>query len=49
MGVSEHIIENSKVFNFLLEEKEKNEIENVPSNTNNLFELIGDCGDEYRD
>ncbi len=48
LGASEHILENSKVFNFQLGLDEKNEIETVLSNSNNLFEIIGDCGDEYR-
>ena len=48
LGVSEHIIENSRVFNFKLEKNEIDEIENILSNANSLFEIIGDCGDEYR-
>jgi len=48
LGVSEHIIENSRVFNFSLEKNDIDEIESVQSNANNLFEIIGDCGDEYR-
>ena len=48
LGASEHIIENSRVFNFSLEKDDIDEIENVLSNANNLFEIIGDCGDEYR-
>ncbi|MHA2392698.1 MAG: aldo/keto reductase [Promethearchaeota archaeon] len=48
LGVSEHIIENSRVFDFKLGYDEKNEIESVLSNANNLIEIIGDCGDEYR-
>lgn len=48
LGVSDHIIENSRVFNFTLKKDEKDEIENVLANANNLFEIIGDCGDEYR-
>lgn len=48
LGASEHIIENSRVFNFTLGDEEKSEIENVLSDANNLLEIIGDCGDEYR-
>ena len=48
LGISEHIIENSRVFNFTLNKTDINEIESVLSNANNLFEIIGDCGDEYR-
>jgi len=48
LGVSEHILENSRVFNFSLEKNDIDEIESVQSNANNLFEIIGDCGDEYR-
>jgi aryl-alcohol dehydrogenase-like predicted oxidoreductase len=48
LGVSDHILENSKVFNFKLGIDEINEIETVLSNSNDLLEIIGDCGDEYR-
>lgn len=48
LGVSDHIIENSRVFNFTLKKEEKDEIKKVLANANNLFEIIGDCGDEYR-
>ncbi len=48
LGVSEHLVENSKVFNFSLERSDLDEIEKVSSKANNLLEIIGDCGDEYR-
>jgi len=48
LGVSEHIMENSRVFNFSLRNNDIDEIESVLSKVNNLFEIIGDCGDEYR-
>jgi aryl-alcohol dehydrogenase-like predicted oxidoreductase len=48
LGVSEHIMENSRVFNFSLHNNDIDEIESILSKANNLFEIIGDCGDEYR-
>jgi aryl-alcohol dehydrogenase-like predicted oxidoreductase len=48
LGISEHIAENSKLFNFSLDNKDIIDIEKILSNSNNLFEVIGDCGDEYR-
>jgi len=48
LGVSEHITDNSKVFDFSLNRDDLDEIERVLSKSNNLLEIIGDCGDEYR-
>jgi aryl-alcohol dehydrogenase-like predicted oxidoreductase len=48
LGISEHFDDNAQVFKFTLNNEDKNEIENVLSKSNNLFEVIGDCGDEYR-
>ncbi len=45
MGVSEHIDENAKLFNFSLTEHEKNIIQEVLLQGNII---PGDCGDEYR-
>ena len=48
LGVSEHITDNSRIFDFSLNGDDLDEIEKVLSKSNNLLEIIGDCGDEYR-
>ncbi|MHA2392098.1 MAG: aldo/keto reductase [Promethearchaeota archaeon] len=48
LGISEHVVENSNLFSFSLDRADMDEIEHILSKSNNLFEIIGDCGDEYR-
>jgi aryl-alcohol dehydrogenase-like predicted oxidoreductase len=48
LGIADHIKSNSHVFNFSLDKSDYDDIEAVCTNSNNLFETIGDCGDEYR-
>jgi aryl-alcohol dehydrogenase-like predicted oxidoreductase len=48
LGISDHISNNVQVFNFSLDKSDYNDIEEVCTKSNNLFETIGDCGDEYR-
>jgi aryl-alcohol dehydrogenase-like predicted oxidoreductase len=48
LGISEHIEENAKVFDFNLDLDDLNQIDAVTNKSRNLYELIGDCGDEYR-
>jgi aryl-alcohol dehydrogenase-like predicted oxidoreductase len=48
LGVSEHIEDNTKVFNFTLDAEDLNQINAVSSKSRDLYQLIGDCGDEYR-
>ena len=48
LGIVDHINDNSKVFNFRLDKSDFEVIDNVCKRSNNLFEMIGDCGDEYR-
>jgi aryl-alcohol dehydrogenase-like predicted oxidoreductase len=48
LGISEHISENQKTFDFSLDDKDYSRIMEVTSKANNLFDSIGDCGDEYR-
>jgi aryl-alcohol dehydrogenase-like predicted oxidoreductase len=48
LGISDHISNNALVFNFSLDKSDYNDIETVCTRSNNLFETIGDCGDEYR-
>ena len=48
LGISEHIDDNSKAFDVKLDSDDLSTISSVTSKANNLFEVIGDCGDEYR-
>ncbi|MGB8159242.1 MAG: aldo/keto reductase, partial [Nitrososphaeraceae archaeon] len=48
LGIVDHRIDNTRVFNFDLDKSDCYAIDTVCTNANNLFEIIGDCGDEYR-
>ncbi|KAJ3322170.1 hypothetical protein HDU76_013934 [Blyttiomyces sp. JEL0837] len=50
LGVSDHVQDNLKVFGFSLDEEDYGLIEGVlkKSDKEELFKMIGDCGDEYR-
>jgi len=48
LGISEHIEDNAKVFDFTLDAEDLNQIDAVSNKSQNLYDLIGDCGDEYR-
>ena len=48
LGISDHINNNAQVFNFSLDNTDYSDIDTVCTKSNNLFETIGDCGDEYR-
>lgn len=48
LGISEHISENQKTFDLCLEPEDYTKINEVTSKANDLFDSIGDCGDEYR-
>jgi aryl-alcohol dehydrogenase-like predicted oxidoreductase len=48
LGISEHIKENLEVFNFALDDNDRDQINSVLKNSRDLMEIIGDCGDEYR-
>ncbi len=48
LGIAEHRACNVKVFSFSLDDKDYAKITAVTSKANELFESIGDCGDEYR-
>lgn len=48
LGIADHINDNIHVFNFDLDKSDCYAIDAVCTNANNLFEIIGDCGDEYR-
>jgi aryl-alcohol dehydrogenase-like predicted oxidoreductase len=48
LGIVEHINNNVQVFNFCLDKSDCDAIDAVCTKSNDLFEIIGDCGDEYR-
>jgi len=48
LGISEHTEDNAKVFDFALDQEDCDCLNAVCSKSRNLYEIIGDCGDEYR-
>jgi aryl-alcohol dehydrogenase-like predicted oxidoreductase len=48
LGISDHINNNAQVFTFSLDRSDYDDIDAICTKSNNLFEIIGDCGDEYR-
>lgn len=50
LGISDHTVDNSKVFGFALTDKDKDVIEEIlkQSNGSRMITSIGDCGAEYR-
>jgi aryl-alcohol dehydrogenase-like predicted oxidoreductase len=48
LGIVDHRTSNTQVFNFILDKSDCETIDAVCAKSNNLFEIIGDCGDEYR-
>jgi aryl-alcohol dehydrogenase-like predicted oxidoreductase len=48
LGIAEHIADNLCVFDMKLDGDDYSKIQTVICKSHDLFELIGDCGDEYR-
>ena len=48
LGASEHLADNARVFGFGLDDDDHHRIQAVVSKGRDLYQLIGDCGDEYR-
>ena len=48
LGIAEHRNNNAQVFDIHLDKSDFEDIDAVCRKSKNLFELIGDCGDEYR-
>lgn len=48
LGIAEHRNNNAQVFNLSLDKQDYDDIDEVCKKSNDLFEIIGDCGDEYR-
>ena len=48
LGVSDNRSDNGRVFEFSLDEEDVERIEAVQAKSRDLYQLIGDCGGEYR-
>jgi aryl-alcohol dehydrogenase-like predicted oxidoreductase len=48
LGIADHRDDNARMFNFRMEKDDIRSIEEICRKSNDLFETIGDCGDEYR-
>lgn len=48
LGVAEHRADNARVFDFVLTDEDRAQIQAVLGKSHDLYRLIGDCGDEYR-
>lgn len=48
LSVAQHIEDNARVFDFALDLEDLDQIHAVLNESRDLFQLIGDCGDEYR-
>jgi len=48
LGVAEHLADNARVFDLHLDAEDRDRIEAVTRESRDLYQLIGDCGDEYR-
>lgn len=48
LGVTDHIADNAHVFDFKLDNEDRELIDPILGKSRDLYRLIGDCGDEYR-
>ena len=48
LGITNHLSDNLRVFSLNLDSDDYDKIRSVTSRSNDLFDAIGDCGDEYR-
>jgi aryl-alcohol dehydrogenase-like predicted oxidoreductase len=48
LGVAEHMADNARVFGLQLDAEDWARLDAVQARSCDLFQLIGDCGDEYR-
>jgi len=48
LGISEHLKENAHVFELSLDAEDHQKIQTITDKSQDLFQIIGDCGDEYR-
>ena len=48
LGIANHTEDNDKAFDLKLDDEDISSIGRITAKSNDLFEVIGDCGDEYR-
>lgn len=48
LGIAEHRTDNARVFQFTLEAEDLSRLQAVLDKSRDLYQRIGDCGDEYR-
>jgi len=48
LGISEHRKDNAHVFDLQLDSQDHDKINSITCKSNDLFDIIGDCGNEYR-
>jgi aryl-alcohol dehydrogenase-like predicted oxidoreductase len=48
LGITEHREDNTKVFDIKLDSQDISLIDSITAKSNDLFDVIGDCGGEYR-
>lgn len=48
LGIAEHRCDNVMTFDFKLDPDDRAKIDEIASKSHDLFSLIGDCGNEYR-
>lgn len=48
LGISEHREDNDKIFSFQLDAEDHDGINSICRQSRDLYQIIGDCGDEYR-
>lgn len=48
LGISEHIDDNANIFSFTLDTEDGDRLNSISRQSQDLYQLIGDCGDEYR-
>ncbi|PKB72761.1 MAG: aldo/keto reductase [SAR202 cluster bacterium Io17-Chloro-G7] len=48
LGVADHREDNARVFSFSMDQQDLDQIDSVLSQSRDLYQIIGDCGDEYR-
>jgi aryl-alcohol dehydrogenase-like predicted oxidoreductase len=48
LGITDHRYDNARTFALKLDGDDQSRIDQIHNESNDLFEAIGDCGDEYR-
>ena len=48
LGASDHMADNARAFDVILESEDYDRLESVLGRATDLYQIIGDCGDEYR-